>query len=82
MNNFKTKQAVASVDNAQAATIFAAEEAPVLATFKGWLLARQNEALRGMYNSTGEAFGKHCDDFMQLTTAYQVFDRFMALSRG
>ncbi|MDD2883285.1 MAG: helix-turn-helix transcriptional regulator [Rhodoferax sp.] len=52
------------------------------ATFEGWLVEAQRDALTNMNTTTGEAFGKHCDDFMKLTNAYQVFNHFLRLSRG
>lgn len=75
------KQPVAPVEKAQAA-IDTVATPPTLGELQAWLLGAQRDALFDMNHSCGEAFGAHCDTFMQLTTAYQVFTRFMAQSRG
>ncbi len=75
------KQPLSQVEQAQAAIEVVATE-PTLGDLQSWLLGSQKEALWDMNNSTGDAFGKHCDAFIELTTAYQVFKRFVALNRG
>jgi hypothetical protein len=50
-----------------------------LAIFAAWVEAQQAAALAGMNNTTGDAFGKHCDAFIELTAARNALLNF---SRG
>ena len=45
---------------------------PTLADFAAWLTTSQQHALDAMNATTGETFGRHCDDFAALTTAINV----------
>lgn len=47
-----------------------------MATFAGWLAARQQCALHGMQSTTGEAFGQHCEAFAALATVHRLVQQF------
>lgn len=58
----------------------AAVTTPTLADFANWLTTGQQRALDAMSATTGETFGKHCDDFAALATAVNVLREFQQVA--
>ena len=52
-----------------------------LATFTAWVEAQKAQALEGMNTTSGDAFGKHCDAFIELTKASNVLFKFADVLR-
>ena len=49
---------------------------PTLADFTDWVEAQKAQALEGMNTTSGDAFGAHCDAFIELTKASNVLFKF------
>ena len=58
----------------------AANTAPTLADFAAWLTTSQQNELNAMNATTGDTFGKHCDHFIELTTAINVVREFQQVA--
>ena len=56
----------------------AANTAPTLADFAGWLTTSQQNELDAM--NTGDTFGKHCDHFIELTTVINAVREFQQVA--
>ena len=50
--------------------------ATTLSTFTAWVEDQKALALEGMNTTSGDAFGKHCDAFIELTKTRNVLFKF------
>ena len=58
----------------------AANTAPTLADFAGWLTTSQQNELDAMSATTGDTFGKHCDRFIELATVINAVREFQQVA--